>query len=176
MRHALRSLTSETHDELDRLVGATYLRDPVDLGGLLHLHASALPRIVAGLQAADVVALFPAWDEPPRISALRDDLGTLMMSFPQTGVPARFANQAEMTGALYTIMGSRLGNRMIARHPALQAATATRFLTYGSPKAWPEFLEWLDRTADEHAVDHVAAGARTAFDVYLQAARAAGER
>lgn len=154
MRAALRSRLMPLHETLDRAVAALCFAGPVlRMDRLLAIHASTFPVLAAVLERDGVASLWPGWDGPSRLAALAADLAELA---PPALVPAALAPAAPpppmagaaMTGMLYVLEGSRLGNRALLHH--VPAGAPTAFLRHGTENgAWPRFVAWLDAQALE---------------------------
>ncbi len=168
VRQRLRAGLAPLHDRLDARITAVCLSPRADLARLLTVHASALPPVVAGLQAAGAARLWPGWDEPARLAVLSAELGSGVLH-GGASPPERFGNEAMAWGGLYALLGSRLGNKVILRRLAEAGDPAdSAFLRHGTGDGGPEWRRFLDRL--EAALGPTGGGAGACRDAIEGAA------
>ena len=149
MRQRLRAGLAPSHGRLDARITAVCLSPRADLRRLLAVHASALPPIVAGLQAAGAAWLWPGWDGPARLAVLSAELGFGALR-GEASPPEKFENEAMVWGGLYALLGSHLGNKVVLRRLAEAGEAAdSAFLRHGADGGleWRRFLDiWKRRS------------------------------
>jgi heme oxygenase len=131
------------------------------------------------LEAADVAALVPDWNERSRRQALARDLAELDTGAARAMPFAPIRSHAFAFGVLYVLEGSRLGAtslaRIVAGHSDARLQAATRYLNHGvGHKLWPRFLTQLETSKPvRRAPQETTAGAIAAFGAFVAAFKAA---
>ncbi|WP_336945694.1 biliverdin-producing heme oxygenase [Asaia sp. HN010] len=174
-RQRLRARVHEAHENLDGLIGA--LETARDYQR--YLMGMAAFRLAA--EAAIEICRFPSWlDAWQPIStrvALKEDLATLRL--PCVTVPALAPPETDsgLLGMLYTLEGSALGARLIAKrakalgYDEVFGATHLAVQT-AAPENWRVFLDLLE-AAPVFDLDEAGAAAsrlfRNAYDAMILA-------
>ena len=179
----LRTRTATLHAHLDRVVYSACVDEAFRLGRLLAIHYDALTLLVPALEQAGAKHVYPGWEGRSWLPALEEDLRLLRVRPHKISEhPPSFAKEPEIWGALYSLEGSHLGNRIILRS-VLECGSederrATQFLSHGSgePSAWGRFVAQLDnhRYCGE-VFEWAALGAERVFETYLNAAKRCSE-
>ncbi|WP_297507470.1 biliverdin-producing heme oxygenase [uncultured Caulobacter sp.] len=170
LRDRLRGATAERHAALDDLIAARGVATPDRYGAFLAASAAALTPLEIALERAGVQNWLPDWPERTRRAALARDLIALGLEAPSS--PGAFVPSRSFgVGLLYTLEGSRLGGRVLARRvrdagPDLPVA----YLTHGQAgEAWRVFLAWLEAQSVGIRTDAAEAGARYGFRYFSDA-------
>ena len=172
LRGLLRSATAGCHAEVDARFAPMVANGSSRYGEFLSASAGALWPLEQALNAADVVRLFPDWNERSRSAALDADLAQLGIPRPPVSSAPRLDGEAFLFGVLYVLEGSRLGARLLTRQILAsgdpQLYRATRYLRHGEDKPlWQTFLSRLESSiAVRHAPEHAVAGAVAAFGCF----------
>ena len=159
----LKDCTLEAHRATERLLLGDALRDrqvsPSQYRALILTTARVWARVGQELEAQAWVSTYAKQIEGLRQAAAADaaqfsSLGQLQQ---EEDYPP-FANPSEVLGAMYVLLGSTLGGRMIGRAlmaiPALSAAAPFRFYEACGdlPRGlWPEFKKSLDEDLSQPA-------------------------
>ncbi len=170
LRDHLRAATAESHTALDAQVAAWKIETPLGYGAFLSASAMAIAPLELALERAGVAEWLPDWTKRVRRTALAHDLAAL-------GLEARpFATAAVPSpdfgaGLLYTLEGSRLGARFLARQVrAAGHGLPLAYLTQGEgDDLWRSFLAWLEKPNVGTQTDEVEAGARYGFRCFSDA-------
>ena len=172
---ALRTATRALHDATERYAYAAEIRDrtlrPEQLTDLLrkqkHLHRHFDERL------ARSASLLPF--EHPLLPLLRTRRADWLPNFPSdaSAPPDRlppYASPAELVGALYVILGSSMGSRMIAkqlaRTPTLERTDFRFYERMGEAggREWRVFLDFLRQTPwTEAQIQTASQSARATF-------------
>ncbi len=170
LRDRLRAATAESHAALDATVAAWRIDTPLGYGTFLAASAAALAPLEIALERAGVRDWLPDWPARVRRTALARDLSAMGME------PPRFASALVPSpdfgaGLLYTLEGSRLGARFLARQVrAADADLPLAYLTHGEGEDfWRTFLAWLEKPNVGTRTDEVEAGARYGFQCFSDA-------
>ncbi|WP_148301343.1 biliverdin-producing heme oxygenase [Asaia prunellae] len=143
----LRSRVHRAHEELDTLIGA--LETSRDYRR--YLRGMAAFRLAA--ESATDAAFFPSWLKGWRpVStrvALEKDLATLKLAPLFMSAIAPPDTESALLGMLYTLEGSALGARLIAKRAALLGFTEAHGASHlavqtGTPGNWRAFLDLLE--------------------------------
>ena len=172
----LREATAEDHASVE---GTVPLMDPeLSLAGYVEV-LRRMHGVVAGWEST-AAAVAPAWLQEPlrqrsRLALLEGDIrflggdagGSLGPEMP------RFANDAELMGAMYVMEGSRLGGQLIARHLERQFRLMSPqgnayFLGHGerTGATWKEFLGLLEERVPDSRTGDVVRGAKAMFRTF----------
>lgn len=179
VRLQLRRSTAELHAALDGCIAPLLSKGVREYVTFLRRTAAALLPIEDALEAADVAALVPDWNERSRRQALALDLAELDAGAARAMPFAPIRSDAFGFGVLYVLEGSRLGATslagIVAGHSDARLQAATRYLNHGAGrKLWPRFLTQLERNKPvRHAPQETAAGAIAAFGAFVAAFKAA---
>jgi heme oxygenase (biliverdin-IX-beta and delta-forming) len=115
LREWLRSKTQKAHDRADVAFGALLQEGAPGLQKLLTAHALAAPALCSQIRMQPSLP-FAGDFNPTEVNALLAlDLERLGATAPTPGLIEGFTTAAECAGAAYTLAGSRLGSKMIAR-------------------------------------------------------------
>ncbi len=139
LRQHLRTATQQSHAALDLAVSACLKPAAKGLDRLLQLHAAVLPGIVAGLDRAGAAQLWPRWNEAERVRVLLEECGQRDLPCG-TSPEHEFDSKAACWGGMWAVVGSRLGNRVLARRLGSDSA----FL-HSAEGQWPDFLQHLEQ-------------------------------
>lgn len=174
---ALREATRSAHHRLDHHALLAPLARP-DLRpdqygrallGFHGLHARVEPAILAGLARH---GLDFDYAERCKLDCLRQDLATLGLAVPDTAVDlADPDSPGAVIGLLYTVEGSTLGGRFLARRIGERPGPALplRFLSgYGdaTEPRWQAFWQFADRQHGPGIEADAVAAAVTAFTAF----------
>ncbi|CDG39156.1 MULTISPECIES: biliverdin-producing heme oxygenase [Asaia] len=164
-RAALRAHVHEAHEQLDHLIG-----ELASVGDYRRYVAG-----VAGFRLAAENALhgqiYPTWFEGWRpVSmqrSLSEDLRCLGIVPPEMRAIAAPATDSELMGMLYTLEGSALGGRVIARRAAVLGFDTAYGASHlaeqtAKPENWRRFLDLLEN-APEFDADEAGRAAATLF-------------
>ena len=179
VRLQLRRSTAELHAGLDACIAPLLSKGVHEYVTFLRRTAAALFPIEGALEAADVAALVPDWNQRSRRQALASDLAELNAGAARAMPFAPIRSHAFAFGVLYVLEGSRLGAtslaRIVADHSDARLQAATRYLNHGAgQKLWPRFLTQLETSKPaRRAPQDTAAGAIAAFGAFVAAFKAA---
>jgi heme oxygenase len=179
VRLQLRRSTAELHAGLDACIAPLLSKGVHEYVTFLRRTAAALFPIEGALEAADVLALVPDWNERSRRQALALDLAELNAGAARAIPFAPIRSHAFAFGAIYVLEGSRLGAtslaRMVAGHSDTHQQAATRYLNHGAGhKLWPRFLIQLETSRSVHrAPQEAVSGAIAAFGAFAAAFKTA---
>jgi heme oxygenase len=179
VRLQLRRSTAELHAGLDGCIAPLLSKGVREYVTFLRRTAAALLPIEDALEAADVAALVPDWNERSRRQALALDLAELDADVARAMPFAPIRSHAFAFGVLYVLEGSRLGAtslaRIVAGHSDARLQAATRYLNHGvGHKLWPRFLTQLETSKPvRRAPQETTAGAIAAFGAFVAAFKAA---
>lgn len=170
LRDRLRAATAESHAALDATVTGWRIETPLGYGAFLSASALAMVPLELALERAGVADWLPDWDLRVRRAALARDLAALGLEVPP------FANAYVPcpdfgAGLLYTLEGSRLGARFLARQVrAAGHGLPLAYLTQGDgDDLWRTFLAWLGEPNVGTRTDAAEAGARYGFQCFSDA-------
>lgn len=170
LRDRLRAATAESHAILDATVSSWRIETPLGYGAFLSASALALIPLELALERAGVADWLPDWDKRVRRTALARDLAALGLEAPPFA-HAIVPSSDFGVGLLYTLEGSRLGARFLARQ--VRAAGHGLPLSYltqaGGDDLWRTFLAWLEKPNVGTRTDEVEAGARYGFQCFSDA-------
>ena len=115
LREWLRSKTQKAHDRADVAFGALLQEGLQGLQKLLTAHALAAPALCLRIRMQPSLPFGNDFDPAQVTSLLACDLERLGATPPAPVLTEGFTTAAECAGAAYTLAGSRLGSKMIAR-------------------------------------------------------------
>jgi heme oxygenase (biliverdin-IX-beta and delta-forming) len=171
LQDIIRSATHHSHHRLDLALTWLDVSRPRYYAGFLRGQAEALFPIEAALARGGIERLLPDWHYRARARALDDDLAIMDVSTDPLPLP-RFANDAQMLGAVYVLEATRMGARVmlarLAEYPDSVAIGATNYLKHGFGKRlWPSFLAVLEQhSASRNNPAGVVQGAEIAFGMF----------
>jgi len=170
LRDRLRAATAESHAALDSQVAAWKIETPLGYGAFLSASALAMAPLELALERAGVADWLPDWALRVRRTALARDLAALGLEAPPFSV-AHVPSPDFGAGLLYTLEGSRLGARFLARQVrAAGHGLPLNYLTQGEgDDLWRTFLAWLEKPNVGTRTDEVEAGARYGFQCFSDA-------
>ena len=175
LRLKLRTVTNESHRDLDRRLSSFDLSQAAGYRRFLEVTAAALLPLEAALSRAGISAMLADWDRRSRRSAILADLavvGAQAQPLPLGGG----LNASQMWGVLYVLEGSRLGAKVLLRaiSDLPHAHGATAYLCHGlGERFWQSFVVQLESRPCSPADERdVMDGARLAFDLFFEAAHA----
>jgi heme oxygenase len=170
LRDRLRAATTESHAALDAKVAAWRIETPLGYGAFLSASVMAIAPLEFALERAGVTDWLPDWPKRVRRTALARDLAALGLEAPPFGA-ATVASPDFGAGLLYTLEGSRLGARFLARQVrAAGHGLPLAYLTQGEgDDLWRSFLAWLEKPNVGTRTDEVEAGARYGFQCFSDA-------
>jgi len=177
----LRAETHALHRLLDSRLDLSTLSDPP---GYLKLLLSNWPvvAIEQALENAGIRRLLPDWSRRRRRAALVSDLEELGASLPSVQEISTASDDGTLLGWSYVLEGSRLGAHAIAgainRRANEKILSATRFLRHGvGEHLWDSYKAVLASIdGDPAAILKACTGAEAAFECFLTAACAPGQR
>ncbi len=146
-RHMLREHVHEAHERLDFLIGPLATAHDYER----YLRGTAAFRLAA--ESAFENVAYPGWLRgwrPVRTGhALKKDLATLRLALPIVPVITPPSGDSALLGMLYTLEGSALGARIIARRAAAIGYTEAHGASHlahqtAAPANWKVFLERLE--------------------------------
>lgn len=147
-RAALRRHVHDAHEQLDALIGELETRGDY----LRYLRGIAAFRIAAeqALRAVAYPDWFDGWRPVSTVSALQEDVRILGVEVPDMPAIAPPNGESALLGMLYTIEGSALGARLIARRAGalgLDSRNGAGHLAVqtGAPENWRVFLALLEK-------------------------------
>lgn len=167
----IRKATHSSHRRLDLALSWLDMGKPRYYAGFLRGQAEALFPLETALEQGGIERLLPDWRLRARTRALEHDLAVMDVSHDPLPCP-RFANDAQMLGAVYVLEASRMGARImlarLAQYPDSGSIGATQYLKHGFGKRfWPTFLETLEHhQAALGDPRGVIAGAEIAFGMF----------
>jgi len=170
LRDRLRAATAESHEALDAQVAAWKIETPLGYGAFLSASAMAIAPLELALERAGVTDWLPDWPKRVRRTALARDLAALGLEAPPFAAAA-VPSPDFGAGLLYTLEGSRLGARFLARQVrAAGHGLPLAYLTQGEgDDLWRTFLAWLEEPNVGTRTDEVEAGARYGFQCFSDA-------
>lgn len=146
-RAVLRRHVHHAHEQLDALIGNLETRQEYRR----YIRGIATFRIAAE-KALDHVTYpdwFDGWRPVSTVSALQYDLRVLTLTLPEMSQICPPRGESALLGMLYTLEGSALGARLIARRAAalgFDASTGAKHLSVqtGGGENWRVFLALLE--------------------------------
>lgn len=170
LRDRLRAATADSHAALDAQVAAWKIETPLGYGAFLSASALAMAPLELALERAGVAEWLPDWELRVRRTALARDLAALGLEAPPFAA-AHVSSPDFGVGLLYTLEGSRLGARFLARQVrAAGHGLPLSYLTQGEgDDLWRTFLAWLEKPNVGTQTDEVEAGARYGFQYFSDA-------
>ncbi len=171
LRDRLRAATTESHAALDAVVAGWDIGTPQGYARFLEASAAALIPLELALEHAGVETWLPDWPRRARRQALAADLAALGVALPAFE-PASVPSEAFGAGLLYTLEGSRLGARFLARQVREAGGDPpVAYLTHGDGEPlWRSFLAWLEEAGKVGSqTDAVESGARYGFQRFSDA-------
>lgn len=164
-RMLLREYVHDAHEELDSLIGDLTTHSAYHR----YLRGIAAFRFAAekALAHTDFPAWFDGWRPVTTAVSLQHDLDSLDLVPPEAPVIAPPRGDSAMLGMLYTLEGSALGGRVIARRAAALGYHATNGAGHlgvqtGAPENWRVFLALLEK-APVFDADEAGAAASVLF-------------
>lgn len=180
-RAALRRHVRHAHEQLDTLIGDLETRQDY----LRYLRGIAAFRIAAekALSAVAYPEWFDGWRPVSTVSALQHDLKVLALRMPDMPEIVPPCGESSLLGMLYTLEGSALGARLIARKAAalgFDACNGANHLSVqiSAPENWRVFLALLEKAPlfdEDEAGSAASALFRHARDTVKMADRAEEE-
>lgn len=153
-RHTmLRDATASRHAALDAAVsGASYFASVAAYRGYLSRQFAFHQRFDPSARACDP-ALFSRWQTDELAALLADDIAALGLertTRPATcGEDFDLPSRAHLTGALYVVIGSSLGSRIIFNWALELGPEAERALGYlrhmATTRVWASFVPFLEQ-------------------------------
>jgi heme oxygenase (biliverdin-IX-beta and delta-forming) len=172
LRDTLRVATADDHARLNAGLGGLDWENVNHYRYFLEASAAALLPIEHALIDADVVRIFPDWEQRSRRRAILHDLEHIGGCL--RALPAQWRLDLEaVLGTMYVLEGSRLGAKVLLTriaeqsNPAIVAATA--YLSHGSgQRLWQTFLDRLEAHAARVERGAVVAAARDTLALFAQ--------
>ncbi|WP_375203860.1 biliverdin-producing heme oxygenase [Hyphococcus sp.] len=115
LRDWLRSKTRTAHDRADATFGALLQEGAQGYATLLAAHALSAPALCFRIRMQPTLPFAPDFSPALVTALLNRDLQALGLKTPTPHPPDGFLTAAECAGAAYTLAGSRLGAKVIAR-------------------------------------------------------------
>lgn len=171
LRDRLRAATSQDHAALDAVAAAWRIETPAGYAAFLQASALALTPLELALERAGVEIWLTDWPHRARRNALAQDLAALGLPTPVFEA-ASVPSPAFGAGLLYTLEGSRLGARFLARQVRGGGGDPPMaYLSHGDGEPlWRSFLTWLeDGVKVGSRTDAAEAGARYGFSRFSAA-------
>jgi heme oxygenase len=171
LRGRLREATAQDHAILDARVAGWRIETPAGYAAFLLASAIALTPLELALERAGVQTWLPDWPVRARRDALAADLAVLGVEVP-VFEPAFVPSPDFGAGLLYTLEGSRLGARVLARQArGAMDGPPLAYLTHGQGRPlWRDFLTWLESIPKVGSrTDAIQAGARYGFNRFSDA-------
>jgi heme oxygenase len=171
LRDRLREATAHDHATLDAKIADWRIETPAGYAAFLLASAIALTPLELALERTGVQTWLPDWPRRARRTALADDLALLGVDVPAFE-PAFIPSPDFGAGLLYTLEGSRLGARFLARQArGAMDDPPLAYLTHGQGQPlWRDFLAWLERIPKVGSrTDVIEAGARYGFNRFSDA-------
>lgn len=171
LRDRLREATTQDHAILDARVSDWRIETPAGYAAFLLASAIALTPLELALERAGVQTWLPDWPRRARRDALAADLAALGVEVPVCE-PAFVPSPDFGAGLLYTLEGSRLGARVLARQArGAMDDPPLAYLTHGQGQPlWRDFLTWLESIPKVGSrTDAIKAGARYGFNRFSDA-------
>lgn len=176
-RHSfLRQATASLHAEVEAVVERAKMFDSVERYGDYLRRLTVFHERLLSAQAVASPATLPHWQHVrEHVAALAEDLGSLSLRPTATRSSVAVASSATAAlGALYVVVGSSLGARVLVRRAATmlssaegRAPCATAYLSaQASSNDWPAFLRVLESEPITTSAE-LAAGANGAFACML---------
>lgn len=175
IRDQLRNSTAELHARVDGHMGKLLQHTDGGYAEFLVASAEAILPLEHALEAANVSAILPDWEERSRSAALLADLADLSLSAPawrNIDDSHRFIDEAYQFGVVYVLEGSRLGARVILRELLRSVKPLPmRYLSHGHDQPmWQTFIRSLEASpVTDQNRQRALSGAVAAFEMFLPA-------